>query len=147
MLEDNYENLVVKSSGLYRFKSPGSFTVSRLDVRLFGCVSNFALWFVLDFVISSRMVGICRSVCRSLFGTYHGALTIVLRALFWKRCKISMFEREAVPQIGKPYFHIGFSIDCVVGFCSLEIALKIIRVKMVFCKIIRVKMDFYIHVQ
>jgi len=111
ILQANHENLLIKSSGLYRFKGPGHCSVSRLHVRLFGCVSSLTLWFVLNFVISSRMVGICRSVCRSLFGTYHGALTIVLRALFWKRCKISMFDWETVPQSGMPYVHIGFSID------------------------------------
>jgi len=110
ILQGNYENLVVKSSGLYRFKSPGPSSVSRLDVRLFGWVSSSALWFVLNFVISSRLVGICRSVCSSLFGTYHGALTIVFRALFWKRCKISIFEWETVPQSGMPFVYIGFII-------------------------------------
>jgi len=96
----NHENLVFKSSGSYRFKCPGPRSVSRLYVTLFGCMSILARWFVLNFVISSLMVGICRSVCRSLFGTYHGALTIVLRVLFWKRWRISMLEWEAVPQSG-----------------------------------------------
>ena len=40
---------------------------------------------------------------------YHGALVIVLKTLFWKRCKISMLEWEAVPQRGIPYVNIGFS--------------------------------------
>jgi hypothetical protein len=42
---------------------------------------------------------------------YHGALTIVRRILFWKRCRISIFEWEAEPQRGIPYVHTGFNID------------------------------------
>jgi len=65
---------------------------------------------VLNYVISSLMVGICKSVCRSLFGMYHGALSIVLRTLFGIFGKISMFEGEAEPQRSIPYVHIGLSV-------------------------------------
>ena len=46
------------------------------------CVMSFSQYFVLNFVISALTVGICRSVCRIVFGTYRGALTIDLRTLF-----------------------------------------------------------------
>jgi hypothetical protein len=122
-----YVNLVVSSSGLTRFNPvnaelnpishlmallgayhilhvsrisvnlPGPSSSSRMDVSSFGCVSSLSLYLVLNFVISSRTVDICRSVCRSLFGIYHGVLTIVLRTLFWNFCNISIFELLAVP--------------------------------------------------
>jgi len=37
-----------------------------------GCVINFSRYLVLKLVISALNVGICRSVCRRVFGTYHG---------------------------------------------------------------------------
>jgi hypothetical protein len=51
---------------------------------------------MLKLVISALTVGICRSVCRSVFGTYHGALTI-------DRWSISMLELLAAPHV-----QIGF---------------------------------------
>jgi hypothetical protein len=68
------------------------------------CVASFSRYLMLKLVISALTVGICRSVCRSVFGTYRGALTIVLRTLFWNRCSISMLELLAVPQRGMPYY-------------------------------------------
>jgi hypothetical protein len=65
---------------------------------------------MLKLVISALTVGICRSVCRSVFGTYRGALTIVLRTLFCNRCSISMLELLAVPQRCMPYVQMGFRI-------------------------------------
>ena len=53
-------------------------------------------------VTSALTVGICRSVCITVFGTYRGALTIDLRILFWNLCRISMFDVFAVPQRGMP---------------------------------------------
>ena len=55
-------------------------------------------------------MGICRSVCRMVFGTYHGTLTIDLRTLFWNLCSISVLELLAVPQRGMPYVQMGFRI-------------------------------------
>jgi hypothetical protein len=81
-----------------------------MGINWFVCWSSLSLWAMLWFVISSRTVGISRPVCRLLFGMYHGALTIVRNTLFWKRCKISMLDWEAVPQRGIPYVHIGFNI-------------------------------------
>ena len=43
---------------------------------------------MLKLIISTLTVGICRSVCWRVFGTYHGALTIDLRTLFWKLCRL-----------------------------------------------------------
>jgi len=48
-----------------------------------GCVINFYRYLVLWLVISALTVGICRSVCITVFGTHHGALTIDLRILLF----------------------------------------------------------------
>ena len=47
-----------------------------------GCVMSFSRYLVLKLFISALTVGICRSVCRIVFGTYRGALTVNLRTLF-----------------------------------------------------------------
>jgi hypothetical protein len=75
-----------------------------------GCVMSFSRYLVLKLVISALTVGICRSVCKMVFGTYRGALTIDLRALFWNLCSISMLELLAVPQRKMSYVHMGFGI-------------------------------------
>jgi len=62
---------------------------------------------VLWLVISALTVGICRSVCITVVGTYRGALTVDLRILFWNLCRISVFDLFAVPQRGMPYVQIG----------------------------------------
>jgi hypothetical protein len=61
------------------------------------------------FVISSRTGEMPRSVCSCLFGTYHGALTIVRSTLFWNLCKISILDVLADPPNGAPYKH-NFSL-------------------------------------
>jgi len=71
-------------------------------------VISFSRYLVLKLVISALTVGICRSVCRIVFGTYHGALTIDLKTLFSNLCSISMLELLAVPQRGVPYVQMGF---------------------------------------
>ena len=75
-----------------------------------GCVINFSRYLVLWLVISALTVGICRSVCITVFGTYRGALTIDLRILFWNLCWISMFDLFTVPQRGMPYVQIDLRI-------------------------------------
>jgi hypothetical protein len=60
-------------------------------------------------------VGICRSVCITVFGTYRGALTIDLRILFWNVCRISMFDVFTVPQRGTPCVQIGLRIVLYVN--------------------------------
>ena len=77
-----YENLVVSSVGLKHFNLLGSSSPSRAGVSSLGCVISFSRYLVLKLVISALTVGICRSVCKIMFGTYHGALTIDLRTLF-----------------------------------------------------------------
>ena len=77
-----YENIVVSSVGLKRFNLLGSFSSNRAGVSSLGCVVSFCRYLMLKLDISALTVGICRSVCRSVFGTYHGALTIDLRTLF-----------------------------------------------------------------
>ena len=47
-----------------------------------GCASSFSRYLVLKLIISALTVGICRSVCRIVFGTYPGAFTIDLRIYF-----------------------------------------------------------------
>jgi len=68
-----YENLVVSSVGLKRFNLRGSSSSSRADVSSLGYVVSFSRYLVLKLIIFALTVGICRSVCRSVFGTYHGA--------------------------------------------------------------------------
>jgi len=75
-----------------------------------GCVISFSPYLVLKLVISALTVGICRSVCKIVFGTYHGPLTIDLRTLFWNLCSISVLELLAVPQREMPYVQMGFRI-------------------------------------
>ena len=77
-----YENLVVGSVGLKRFNLLCSSSSSRAGVSSLGCVISFSWYLVLKLVISALTVGICRSECKIVFGTYHGALTIDLRTLF-----------------------------------------------------------------
>jgi hypothetical protein len=48
--------------------------------------------------------------CITVFGTYHGALTIDLKILFWNLVRISMFDLFAVPQRGMPYVQTGLRI-------------------------------------
>jgi len=83
---------------------------SRAGMSSLGCVMSFSRYFVPKFVISALTVGICRSVCKIVFGTYRGALTIDLRTLFWNICSISMLELLAVPHRGMPYVQMGFRI-------------------------------------
>ena len=73
-----YEKLVVSSVGLKCFNLLGSSSSSRTGMSSLGCVSSFSRYLVLKLVISALTVGICRSVCRIVFGTYHGAFTIDL---------------------------------------------------------------------
>ena len=77
-----YENLVVSSVGLKIFNLLGSSSSSKAGMSSLGCVMNFSRYLVLKFYISALTVGICRSVCRILFGTYRGALAIDLRTVF-----------------------------------------------------------------
>ena len=60
----------------------GSSSSSRAGVSSLGCVMSFSRYLVLNFVISALTVGVCRSVCKVVFGTYRGAMTIDLRTLF-----------------------------------------------------------------
>ena len=103
-----YENLVVSSVGLKRFKLFGPSSSSSAGMSSLGCVISFFRYLVLKLVISALTVGICRSVCGIVFGTYRGALTIDLRTLFSNLCSISMLELLAVPQRGVPYVQMGF---------------------------------------
>ena len=79
-----YENLVVSSVGLKRFNllGPSSSSSSSAGMISLGCVISFSRYLVLKLVISALTVGICRLVCKMVFGTYRGALTIDLRTLF-----------------------------------------------------------------
>ena len=93
-----------------RFNLLGSSSFSRAGMSSLGCVISFSRYVVLKLVISALTVGICRSVCKIVFGTYRGALTIDLRTLFWNICSISMSELLAVPQRGMPCVQMGFTI-------------------------------------
>ena len=72
-----YENLVVSSVGLKRFNLLGSSSSSGAGTSSLGCAISFSRYLVLKLVISALTVGICRSVCRIVFGTYRGALTVI----------------------------------------------------------------------
>jgi hypothetical protein len=43
-----------------------------------------------------------------VFGTYHGASTVMRRAFDWKRSRISMLDVEAVDTISPDRFEDGF---------------------------------------
>ena len=77
-----YENLVVSSVGLKRFNLLGSSSSSGAGMSSLGCVMSFCWCLVLKLVISALTMGICRSVCRIVFGTHRGALAIDLMTLF-----------------------------------------------------------------
>ena len=68
-----YENLAVSSVGLKRFNLLGSSSSSRAGMSSLGCVNSFSWYLVLKLVISALTMGICRSMCKIVFGTYHGA--------------------------------------------------------------------------
>ena len=51
----------------------GSSFSCRTGMSSLGCVINFSRYLVLWLVISALTVGICRSVCMTVFGTYRGA--------------------------------------------------------------------------
>ena len=72
-----YENLVVSSVGLKRFNLLGSSSTSMAVMSSLGCAISFSRYLVQKLVISALTVGICRSVCRIVFGTYRGALTVI----------------------------------------------------------------------
>ena len=61
--------LVVSSVGLKRFNLLGSSSSNRAGVSSLGCVVSFSRYLMLKLVISALTVSICRSVCRSVFGT------------------------------------------------------------------------------
>ena len=65
----SYENLVVGSVGLKRFNLLGSSSSGRAGLSSLGCLISFFQYLVLQLVISALTVGICRSVCRIVFGT------------------------------------------------------------------------------
>jgi len=71
---------VVSSVGLKRFNLLGPSSSSSMSSL--GCVISFSRYLVLKLVISALTLGICKSVCKIVFGTYRGALTIDLRTLF-----------------------------------------------------------------
>jgi hypothetical protein len=87
-----YENLVVNSVGFKRFNLLGSLSSSRAGMSSLGWAVSFSRCLVQKFVISALTVGISRSVCRTVFGTYHGALAMDLSTLFWNHCSISMLD-------------------------------------------------------
>ena len=73
---------MVSSIGFKRFNLLGPSSSSMAGMSSLGCVINFSRYLVLKLVISALTVGICRSVCKIVFCTYHGALTVDLRTLF-----------------------------------------------------------------
>ena len=72
---------------------------------------------MLWFLTSCLTEGTCRSRRSVVFGTYRGALVIILSILDWKRSRVSMLEFDAVPHSCIPYVHIGFrmAMRCVIA--------------------------------
>jgi len=60
---------VVSSVGLKRFNRLGPSSSSMAGWSSLGCVISFFQYLVLQLVISALTVGICRSVCKIVFGT------------------------------------------------------------------------------
>ena len=60
----------------------GSSSSSSVDASSFGCVVILSLHLTLNFVISSLIVGIFKSVCMTLLDVYRGAFTVDQRTLF-----------------------------------------------------------------
>jgi hypothetical protein len=77
---------------LLGFSSSGS-----METCSFECVVILYLYLLLDFVISSLIVGIFKSPCKTLLDIYHRAFTVARRTLFLYLCNISMFELLTVP--------------------------------------------------
>jgi hypothetical protein len=78
-----YVGRVIRSFGLCLLSLLGSSaSFSNVVARSFGCPVILSLYFWVMFVVSSRTLGMPRSACSILFGTYHGALTIVRSTLF-----------------------------------------------------------------
>ena len=73
---------MVSSVGLKRFNLLGPSSSSMAGMSSLGCVISFSRYLVLKLVVSVLTVGICRSVCKMVFGAYRGALTIDMRTLF-----------------------------------------------------------------
>jgi hypothetical protein len=107
---DICENLVVKSVGLNLFSLLSSSSSSSVDASSLGCVVILSLYLMLNFVISSLIVGTFKSACKSLLDIHHGAFTIARRTLFWYLYNIPVFELLAVPQRGIPYVQMGCRI-------------------------------------
>jgi hypothetical protein len=69
-----YENLVVKSVGLNIFSLLGSSSSRSVDASSFGCVVVLSLYLMLNFVISSLIVGTFQSVCNTVIYTTERVL-------------------------------------------------------------------------
>jgi len=73
---------VVKSVGLNLFSFLGSSSSSSMDASSFGCVVILSLYLMLNFVVSSLIVGTYTSACMTLLGICHGAFTVAWRTSF-----------------------------------------------------------------
>jgi hypothetical protein len=76
-----HKNLFVKSVSPNLFNLLGSSSSSIVDESSFGCMVIISMYLMLNFVIYSLTVDLCKSVYRSLFDIYHGAFTVVRRTL------------------------------------------------------------------
>jgi hypothetical protein len=64
------------------FSLLGSSSSSSVIASSFGCAVILSLYLMLNFVISSLIVGTFKSVCMALLDIYHGVFTIAQRTLF-----------------------------------------------------------------
>ena len=114
---------IVRSAGCFFFSLLSIMVLFVSATSWFGCVTSLSLYFFPYLAISSLTVGIFKSLRKSLFLTYHGALTIVLKIF---ACSVSisfMLLIAAIPHNGTPYVQIGLII--VLYIFSLFIMLNL----------------------
>ena len=70
---------IVRSAGCFFFSLLSIMVLFVSATSWFGCVTSLSLYFFPYLAISSLTVGIFKSLRKSSFLTYHGALTIVLK--------------------------------------------------------------------
>ena len=75
-----------------------------------GCVAVLSSYLFAYLPISSLIIGIFKSLRKSLFLTYHGAFTIVLRILACIVFILFIWLIAAVPHSGILYVQIGFMV-------------------------------------
>jgi hypothetical protein len=92
-----------------------------------------SVYLTLKFVISSVIVGTCKSVCKTLLGICHGAFTIARRTSFCYHSNISMIELLVVPQKGIPHVQIKCRWGVETTECSCSHSQSSECVRSLYC--------------